>query len=66
MTTLCICDIAGFLGEKLPDWAASVPARPESPARSATEAERDRTRKSPPGRTADTARRTAEYEPVPI
>ena len=61
MTTLCICDIAGLLGEKLPEWAVSVPARPESPARSAIEAERDR-----PRNTAVTARRETECEPVPI
>jgi len=66
MTTLCICDIAGLLGEKLPDWAASLPARTESFKRSANQVERDGQRKSAPARMTDTACRSAEYEPVPI
>jgi len=66
MTTLCICDIAGLLGEKLPDWAASLPARPERPAHSATESERAPERKPSQARHAAPVRCAMEYEPVPI
>jgi len=70
MTTLCICDIAGLLGEKLPDWAASLPARPERPEHPSTESERAQernaslARKSAPARCATEF--APEYEPVPI
>ena len=66
MTTLCICDIAGLLGEKLPDWAASLPARPERPAHPATEPERGQEHTASHARNFAPARCATEYEPVPI
>ena len=66
MTTLCICDIAGLLGEKLPDWAASPSSRPERPAQSATESERGQERNVPLARKFAPAHCATEYEPVPI
>ena len=66
MTTLCICDIAGLLGEKLPDWAASPSSRPERPAHPATESERGQERSASRARTYAPARCATEYDPVPI
>ena len=66
MTTLCICDIAGLLGEKLPDWAASPASRPERPAHAATESEHGQERNASLARRFAPVRCTTEYEPVPI